>query len=305
MEELTAFNCDMDIHQRYQSSMSKFWRVAWLSVCLLAALATPAAARNTQCENSNPQRNAYFGDLHVHTALSADAVGYDVTARPDDAYRYAFEGYILLPPLDAAGRPTRRHETPRTLDFMAVTDHAETLGEVGICTNKAAPEYESELCQIMRTSAGTNPWKLVQSIISPFPRRDKEVCGSDLKRCTAERSRLWQETQDAAERWNAPCEHTAFVAYEYSSFRLGSNLHRNVIFRSDVVPDDPISHVDAPHDYELWEGLAAGCLDAGTGCDVLAIPHNMNISNGRMFSLNYPGAWTRASKAEMARAHAA
>ena len=57
----------------------------------VASQATP----NTNCPNANPQRNADFGDLHVHTALSADAVGYDMTARPDDAYRYAFDGWIM------------------------------------------------------------------------------------------------------------------------------------------------------------------------------------------------------------------
>jgi hypothetical protein len=264
--------------------------------------AVAEAAPNASCPSSNPQRNAYFGDLHVHTAFSADSVGFDLTARPDDAYRYAFEGWIMLPPLDADGRPTRRHETPRTLDFMAVTDHAEMLGEVAVCKDEDSAGYGSEVCQAMRGSAGTRPWQMVLQIVSPFPSHDEDTCGEDGERCTRERARLWQATQAAAARWNAPCEHTAFVAYEYSSFRLGSNLHRNVIFRSDIVPSDPISHVDAPFDYQLWEGLAEGCLDAGTGCDVLAIPHNMNLSNGRMFSLNYPGAYTRESKAALAAA---
>jgi hypothetical protein len=242
----------------------------------------------------------YFGDLHVHTALSADAVGFDVKTRPDDAYRYAFEGTVLLPPLDAEGRPTRRYVSPRTLDFMAVTDHAEFLGEVGICSSEGVPGYESELCQAVREAEG-RPWKLVSLIVSPFPSRDEETCGDDLGRCTASQQSLWKEIQDAATRWNEPCRQTTFVGYEYSSFRLGSNLHRNVIFRGDRVPDFPLSYVDAPRDYELWEWLASDCLDAGTGCDVLAIPHNMNISNGRMFSLNYPGAWTRTAKADLAR----
>ena len=279
--------------------MNRVLRVASLALLLpLVGQAAPAAT----CPDSNPQRNAYFGDLHVHTAFSADAVGYEVTAGPDDAYRYAFEGWIMLPPLDAEGRPTRRHESERTLDFMAVTDHAEMLGEVGVCTDETSPGYTSDVCRAMRTSAGDNPMELVLQIVSPFPWHDDETCGDGDERCTAERLRLWQATQDAAARWNAPCEHTTFVAYEYSSFRLGSNLHRNVIFRNDVVLDDPISHVDAPNDHQLWDGLAERCLDAKTGCDVLAIPHNMNISNGRMFSLNYPGAFTRAAKAAMASA---
>ena len=267
----------------------------------LSAAADPGLSAG-RCPDANSQRNAYFGDLHVHTALSADAFGYRLTARPDDAYRYAFEGWVMLPPLDAQGRPTRRHESPRTLDFMAVTDHAEMLGEVGVCSREGSAGYASEYCEAMRGDReGTRPWALVKQIVLPFPSRDEATCGGDFEDCTEHLGTLWKEIRDAAARWNRPCERTTFVGYEYSSFRLGSNLHRNVIFRNERVPDFPLSFVEAPRDYDLWTGLAEQCLDAGTGCDVLAIPHNMNISNGRMFSLNYPGAWTRESKAALAR----
>ncbi len=250
------------------------------------------------CENHNPNRNAYFGDLHVHTAISADAVGYDVTIRPDEAYRYAFGGIANLP--SVTGEVMRQFQNPRPLDFMAVTDHAEQMGEVVVCQDSSSEGYNSEYCKVMRNSAGTNPWIMIKGIVSPFARHDKEVCGKDGQRCKVGQTKVWQETQQAAENWNSECKHTAFVAYEYSSFRLGSNLHRNVIFRNDKVPTAPVSHIEAPHDYQLWQWLASDCLDADNGCDVLAIPHNMNISNGRMFSLNYPGAWTRNAKAKMA-----
>jgi hypothetical protein len=269
---------------------------------LLAVAPNVAAAGSSSplCSTHNPERNAYFGDLHVHTTISADAVAYDVTLRPDDAYRYAFGGVAHLPPLDEKGQGTRAYRNPRPLDFMAVTDHAEMMGETALCQDQSSAGYESSFCQTMRSSAGTHPWELVQMIAWPFPGRSAELCGDDSSACLTARNTVWKETQDAAEAWNKECEHTTFVAYEYSSFRLGPNLHRNVIFRNQTVPHAPLSHVEAPHDYELWKWLASDCLDAGTGCDVLAIPHNMNISNGRMFSLNYPGAWSRAEKAELA-----
>ena len=109
----------------------------------------------------NPQRNAYFGDLHVHTAFSADALGYQLTARPDDAYRYAFEGWILLPPLDAEGRPTRRHESARSLDFMAVTDHAETLGRRASAASRALLAMRANsarLCAGMARAGACGSW---------------------------------------------------------------------------------------------------------------------------------------------------
>ena len=264
----------------------------------ISMLSAPFAS--AECPDFSPTRNAYFGDLHVHTALSADAVGYDVKTRPDDAYRFAFEQWVMLPPLDEQENPTRRHESRRPLDFMAVTDHAEFLGEVGICTQPGTPGSDSEVCQAMHSSVGENPLTLTWTIISPFPSHDEETCGNDLSRCKKSLASLWQETQQAAHRWNRSCDRTTFVAYEYSSFRLGSNLHRNVIFRGESVLESPISHVDAPTDFELWQGLSEGCLDRGDGCDVLAIPHNMNISNGRMFSINYPGAWSRQAKADLA-----
>jgi len=274
-------------------------RASLPALALLVLFTAASGAEPVRCPDANPQRNAYFGDVHVHTALSADAVGFHVQTRPADAYRFAFEGWVMLPPLDAAGQPSRRYESPRPLDFMAVTDHAEMLGEVGVCSVEGGPGSDSEVCIAMRGAHG-HPWSLVKQIALPFPAHDEEACGEGLERCDAHRRTLWREIQDAAHAWNDPCERTTFVGYEYSSFRLGSNLHRNVLFRNERVPETPLSYVEAPRDYELWEGLATSCLDAGTGCDVLAIPHNMNISNGRMFSINYPGAWTAEAKAALA-----
>ena len=37
----------------------------------------------------NPIKNAYFGDLHVHTKYSFDAFIGGVSAGPDEAYRFA------------------------------------------------------------------------------------------------------------------------------------------------------------------------------------------------------------------------
>ncbi|MFK7897770.1 MAG: DUF3604 domain-containing protein [Myxococcota bacterium] len=252
------------------------------------------------CPDANPLRNAYFGDFHVHTELSSDAWMFDTRTSPDDAYRFAFEGEVMLAPLDDEGRPTRRYQSARPLDFMAVTDHAEFFGESRICATPGKPGYESSLCEAIRAGEGRSP-ELLKQIFSPFPKRDKDTCGEDLSACAAETLSVWKEVQASAAKWNKSCEHTSFVAYEYSSFRMGSNLHRNVIFRNEEVIDRPISFLDAKRDYELWEALSRECLDADSGCDVIAIPHNSNISNGRMFSVNYPGDWTRSSKADQAR----
>ena len=76
-----------------------------------------------RCADYDPQRNLYFGDLHVHTAFSFDAHAFGIRTLPDDAYRFARGESVLLPPLDADGVGTQRLALDRPLDFAAVTDH--------------------------------------------------------------------------------------------------------------------------------------------------------------------------------------
>jgi hypothetical protein len=227
---------------------------------------------------------------------------FDVRLLPDDAYRYAFGEPVLLPPNDSDGHPTRSVRIDRPLDFAAVTDHAEFLGEGSICVDTDASGYDSSFCEMFRAGEGRAP-RLVMQIFSPITWRNDEVCGEDGERCRAAARPNWQRTIEAAQLWNDTserCERTTFVAYEYSSFRMGSNLHRNVIFRNEIVPGLPISYFDAPREWTLWEMLEQGCTQTGTGCDALAIPHNSNISNGRMFAVDYPG--TGSPEEQAARA---
>ncbi|MGI9591771.1 MAG: DUF3604 domain-containing protein, partial [Myxococcota bacterium] len=271
-----------------------------------AEFAVPAAARETEresCAHRDGRRMALFGDLHVHTALSSDAWNYDLDVRPQGAYAYAFGEPILLPPRDAAGRGTRSVRIDRPLDFAAVTDHAEFLGEQRLCTDPASEAYDTEVCREIRDAEGPIDSPLGFKIMHPFPSRESEVCGDDGARCRAALDLSWREIVEAAERWNdrtVACQRTTFIAYEYSSFRLGSNLHRNVIFRGSVVPKRPISYMDVQREWQLWELLRETCNESGTGCQALAIPHNSNISTGRMFAVDYPGAGSQQEQAERA-----
>ncbi|MGH3056599.1 MAG: DUF3604 domain-containing protein, partial [Gaiellaceae bacterium] len=109
--------------------------------------------------------------------------------------------------------------------------------------------------------------------------------------CRQQAGDVWERIQDAAAAAYAQCTFTSFVAYEYSRSPGGSTMHRNVIFRNDRVPF-PISAFEEPTPQGLWRELKTACLDAVTGCDVLAIPHNSNESNGKMFFVEYPGTTT-------------
>ena len=260
------------------------------------AVAMSDPSRVEPCASSNPLRDAFFGDLHVHTSYSSDGWMWGVRLTPRDAYRYAFGETVSLPPNDASDQHgTRRVRIDRPLDFAAVTDHAEFLGESQLCTSPESEPYASDFCREYRKTVGRS-MKLGMRIFSPIPWRQAEICGEDGERCALASRSFWSEIIRAAEDWNDrsdQCERTTFIGYEYTSHRMGSNLHRNVIYRNHVVPPNPVSYIEAPREWSLWSKLKADCLDARNGCDVLAIPHNSNISNGRMFAVDYPGAGSR------------
>jgi hypothetical protein len=257
-----------------------------------------------RCNHYKAERSAFFGDLHVHTSLSSDAYSFGVRVDPEGAYRYAFGESIFLPlDDDSLAREVR---IDRPLDFAGVTDHAEFFGEGVLCFDESDPAYQTDFCATLRTGTGREP-ALLTKIMSPISLRDAETCGDDGERCGLAAEGSWRNIVATAEEWNDTsenCERSAFVAYEYSSFRMGSNLHRNVIFRNAVVPRRPISYLDAIREWDLWRILKERCLDGSELCDVLAIPHNSNISNGRMFNVDYPGAWTLEEKAARARLRA-
>jgi len=239
------------------------------------------------CTNQNPQRNAYFGDLHVHTAYSFDAFSNGTRSLPADALAFARGKEIGFPPYDEEGNPAVTAKIDRPLDFMAVTDHSETLGEMHQCTESDQPGYESEACKTSRVPGPQAFLHFSPMITEAEPKRLAEVCGEDGSWCIEGAKTRWakirEETEKAYDRTSA-CAFTAFHGYEYTGTTNTSNLHRNVVFRNDSVPDYAVSYLEAPKPYMLWERLKSDCLDGIDGCDVLAIPHNSNLSNGKMFS---------------------
>ena len=171
------------------------------SIFLLALVFTPdllLAATPMRCDRYHPEREAFFGDLHVHTALSSDAFAFNVRLGPDDAYRYAFGETVRLPPNNVDGAGTRPVRIDRPLDFAAVTDHAEFLGEGAICIDPDHPNADADFCEIIHTPGGRTP-ALVLRIMSPIVWRDKEVCGSENQDCIAASRSSWQDTVSAAE----------------------------------------------------------------------------------------------------------
>ncbi|MEZ4391715.1 MAG: DUF3604 domain-containing protein [Polyangiales bacterium] len=238
------------------------------------------------CARRNPLREPFFGDLHVHTALSFDAATWGTRARPADAYRFARGEAIGLSPYDANGRPTRTARLSRPLDFAAVTDHSEFLAETSLCTTPGSALYDSRTCREQRETRFVAALDYALPLSSATPVRPA-ICRDDDGTCQRALGAVWEEVQRAAEdaydRTDA-CRFTSFVGYEWTGSPGANNLHRNVIFRSRRVPETPTSYIEAPTPDRLWSALERDCLAAGTGCDALAIPHNSNQSAGLMFN---------------------
>ena len=238
------------------------------------------------CANRNPYRNAYFGDLHIHTSYSYDARPLGVTAVPADAYRYAQGEEISLPPPHEGAKPATARRLGPPLDFAAVTDHSEFFGELKLCADQNSVAYASRSCEAFRRGGPTAILLLVRGLSRDIPARNADICGEDGLRCREAATTYWQRTREMAEAAydrSSSCGFTSFVAYEHSGTPNSNAYHRNVIFRNAMAPDLPASSFEAPTGPALWDSLTRECLDGIKGCDVLAIPHSSNLSSGSLF----------------------
>ncbi|NND69734.1 MAG: DUF3604 domain-containing protein [Halioglobus sp.] len=236
------------------------------------------------CDHYTQERIPLWGDTHVHTTFSFDAAANTIGVTPVDANNYARGEAIPFWPLNDKGEPAGTYKIDRPLDFLAVTDHGEFLGERRLCREEGSPSYDTQHCTLSRQDERTGMLLLAQSITSENPDRIPEICGADGQLCRDFAQGPWEQMAEAAAAANddsSDCTFTSFVAYEYTGTPETSNYHRNVIFRNQNVPGAPVSYIDAPYDSALWEGLDAVCTEAG-GCDYLTIPHNSNLANGRM-----------------------
>jgi hypothetical protein len=241
-----------------------------------AKLGTGTGAASPQQEQSqaearpprNPQRNAYYGDLHLHSSFSMDAFAFGTKTKPEDAFRYA-RGETV----EYFGKPQKRIAP---LDFLALTDHAEYLGVVPETVNPNGPFAKTEWYTMMTSTdmkvSQTAFKKLIGSTVvnKPLP----EFSDPELLRTA------WGTYMSAAEKYNQPGKFTSFVAFEWTSAPNNQNLHRCVIFAGKG-PDIPFSSFDSQDPEELWRYLE---LQRKQGRDVIAVPHNANVSNGLMFS---------------------
>lgn len=261
-----------------------------------AAAVTPAKPREP-CADRDSLRKPFFGDLHVHTAYSMDARSRGMLGTAEDAYRFARGETIGLGPFDDQGKGQRkgqrdvRLELP--LDFAAVTDHAEWIGEITVCTEPESPGFNSAECRAFRGETEAVPTIATRFFgdspmlnIIGLNKRPEAICGPRGLWCRDGLKSAWIQTQAAAEAFydrTSDCSFTTFHGYEYSNSLGQSKVHRNIIFRNERVPELPVSSLEERDPLGLWESMETLCNRSGGDCEAISIPHNANVSNGRAF----------------------
>lgn len=249
----------------------------------LSAFASVAASAEAEnwCGNVDGQKQLLWGDLHVHTAHSMDAWAFGAIATPNDAYAFAKGQPLRLSNGEMAA-------IDRPLDFAAVTDHAETWDQMFLCTD---PVYvDHPYCNGMRDLHDQNKGrelftKYLLPAVALDPPKISGICVDNEAGCKAARLNQWRRTQYAANQANEPCEFTALIGYEWTATPGGKHWHRNVIFGSEVVPDQAYDFARFPRVQKLWQKLGENCVEKD-GCRVLTIPHNINWADGgRTFAI--------------------
>ncbi|RLJ63494.1 DUF3604 domain-containing protein [Sulfurisoma sediminicola] len=221
-----------------------------------------------------------FGDTHLHTSYSMDAGAFGARLGPREAYRFAKGNEIMA----SSGQPVK---LSRPLDFLVVADHSDGMGFfpqlVGGGPEIMADPQGRKWNEMIHSGKGADA---AMDIIRSFsagkmPKAIFPVPGTKAYRGA------WQETIKAAEEANDPGRFTAFIGYEWTANTGGNNLHRNIIFRdngdkaSRVEPYTTLKPLGSDNPADLWKWMAA--YEDKTGGNVLAIAHNGNLSNGRMF----------------------
>ena len=246
-----------------------------------APLGSPASERTAF-------KNAYFGDLHVHTAMSFDAFIWHVRGTPDDAYRFA-KGEAVR---HASGEVMRLSGPP--LDFLAVTDHAEYLGVMDKLTDPDHPFSKLPSARRLIKDNREGIQAAFDLVAGPFVAESRPVEGLWDHGVIRQ---SWQEAQAAADRHYEPGVFTTIKGFEYTSSPTGhGNLHRNVFFRTGKASDTVFSLFDSPNPEDLWRWLDE---QRSRGIEVLAVPHNPNWSRNSMFArVTYSGEPVDAEWAE-------
>lgn len=222
--------------------------------------------------------NLLWGDTHLHTTFSMDAGMFGTVLGPEDAYRFA-RGETVT------SNTGQRVRAVRPLDFLVVADHAENLGVPLLLAEGNAEllanEYGRRFYDLIQEGNGYAAYDLWG--------REGMTQFTDVIDDPRIQQTTWDRQIEIAERYNDPGRFTAMLGFEWTmsgTLQDPGNLHRVVVFRDGgerVSQVLPFSLFDGQDVEELWAYMQN--YEDMTGGQVLAIPHNGNVSNGKMFAV--------------------
>jgi len=251
-----------------------------VAACSRPEPATPdaASADAGAVAHTDIPREAYFGDTHVHTGWSADAGMDGAITSPEDAYRFALGQEVT----SNTGQKAKLH---RPYDWFMVTDHSDGMGTINEIV-AGNPELMTDPMlagwrDALNSGDEARASKAKSELIVAQSTKKLPAAVMDPKWMVS----AWQKTVKAAEDYNQPGKFSTFIAFEWTvNADGGNNLHRNVIFRDAgerALKILPLTTFETEDPAKLWAWMAN--YETTTGGQVLAIPHNGNLSNGRMF----------------------
>jgi hypothetical protein len=279
-----------------------YWVLCFLSIALVSCSKLDDPSLNNSLSTDyktfpapvaatpyNENRQVFFGDLHIHTGLSTDAYIMGARSEPNDVYLFA-KGEVIN---HGAGYPI---QISRPLDFAAVTDHAEYMGQAKVA-ELDIPTNNKPLAELLRDGSA---WRItlawLQSSMQVY-QNGFSPGGESINK--AVNKSAWDLTIAAAERHYQPGLFTAFIGYEWSADAgdITAHLHRNVIYRTNDTADIPFSSLDSNRPEDLWDFLHQ---QNQLGKVAMAIPHNSNFSRGNMYApVDTEGKPLTAKYAEM------
>ncbi|MGH9369607.1 MAG: DUF3604 domain-containing protein, partial [Thermoanaerobaculia bacterium] len=242
-----------------------------------AAKAFPKRGFSPYAGRNYPTR-VFWGDQHVHTGWSADAGAFGCTLGPEEALRFARGEEIVA----STGTPAK---LARPMDWIAVTDHSDGAGTIfeiktgnpNLTVDPTIKRWHDMMNSGKGVEAASEMIVAQSNKKLPEPLKDPKLAAS-----------IWHKNTAIMEKYNEPGRFTAFIGYEWTSNAGGGdNLHRNIIYRDGKAVADqvsPMTTFESENPEDLWKWMES--WEKKTGGSLLAIPHNGNLSNGRMFALS-------------------
>jgi hypothetical protein len=256
----------------------------------------PGKAYSPYAQRSFPSQ-VFWGDTHVHTALSPDAGLFGNTLGVEEAYRFAIGEELV----SSTGLPVK---IGRPLDWLVITDHTDLMG-FGTDLKRGAPNLlavpkSREWIEGLR-KGGDAAAAAALDLIKTFSQLKvpREIV-KDYSPGSPIFAGVWDSIVNAAEKYNDPGQFTAFIGYEWTSVPQGNNLHRNVIFRDggdrarQMMPMTTIRPLGSTDPLDLYKWMEN--YEAKTSGKVFALAHNGNLSNGWMFPIDKTYAGGKVNK---------